>query len=237
MLTRMLSNEWTLIASQSKLSVETWLRLGEGGRTGIKVTGILPRSISAMSACLLLPELYSTWIPGVTYATELNAPSNFRRLVYLRALKAPIPFLQARDAVICGYGDIYSATSVVVYITTYFAEDDQLLDGLQPRIDQLSPPGSTVRLGIQGGFIFETLGDGTTRLQATIDLDIKLKIVPPQVIDWLMKHLAANPVPMWDKQSQKLDADGKLHHMVSEGKEAATYVEMNRRLAVMRAKG
>lgn len=236
MLKRLLSDEWTLIDTKKQLKVETWLRMGEGGRTGIKVTGVLPRSVSSMAACLLLPELYPSWIPGVTFATQLRAPSNFRRLVYMKCLKAPIPFLQQRDAVIVGYGTIYSATSVVVYITTV-EDDDPLLDGLTPELNRLSPPGKNVRMGIQGGFIFEALGDGTTRLQATIELDIKMQIVPPQLIDWLMRHLAANLIPMWDKQAKKFDDHGKLRHLINEGPEAATYVEMNRRLEVLKTAG
>ena len=39
-------------------------------------------------------------------------------------------------------------------------------------------------------------------MQATLDFDLRLKLLPPAVIDWFMKHVAAMLVPMWHKQAR-----------------------------------
>lgn len=76
-----------------------------------------------------------------------------------------------------------------------------------------------------------------TRIQASIEFDLKLKIVPPALIDWLMKHLAAALVPMYDKQARKFGKGGSLEHLTEQGDEAPTYVELRRRLAVLQGGG
>ena len=58
-----------------------------------------------------------------------------------------------------------------------------------------------------------------------------------QLIDFLMKHLAAQLVPMYDKQARKFSAGGALQHLVEAGEEAPTYVELRRRLAVLQGGG
>ena len=187
MLRTILGDGWTLISpSSGKLHVETWLSLREGGRAAVKVTGVIPHAMSAVAAPLLFPELYHTWLPGITSGTSLLKNSNFRRLVHLKLIKLPVPFLSARDALVSGYGDIYSPTSAVVYLTSV-EDNDPRLKPARAAIDKASPPGSTVRIGLHGGFVFETLPPRTpgeaprTRLQTTLEFDLKLKIVPPQV--------------------------------------------------------
>lgn len=114
---------WELVASQKKLSVNTYLRMLGSGRAAIKVQGVLPHGILPTVAPLLHTELFSKWIPGIGKAAELRRPSNFRRLIYLRTWAVPIPFLATRDAVATGYGDVYSSTSCIVYLT-----DNELLE-------------------------------------------------------------------------------------------------------------
>lgn len=90
-LARMLDHDsWTLANSKREFELCTYVRMGEGGRLDIKVTGLLPQSIAACCAPLLHPDLYSTWLPGVTHSHEVSRISNFRRLVYLRALHVPL---------------------------------------------------------------------------------------------------------------------------------------------------
>ena len=72
---------------------------------------MLPHSMTVMSAPLLHPDLYSTWLPGVSFSCQLRRHNNFRRLVYLKTIKPPL--MTMRDAVIIGYGDIYSASQVI----------------------------------------------------------------------------------------------------------------------------
>lgn len=56
------------------------------------------------------------------------------------------------------------------------------------------------------------------------------------VIDWFMKHVAAQLVPMWDKQSAKFEEGGPLRHLMT-GPEKHVYAELLRRLAVLRTDG
>ena len=234
MLRTMLGTDWTLITTKRELQAETWLRVCPGGRAAVKVTGVLPHSIAMVAAPLLHPHLYSTWVPGVSFAKQLVKASNFRRLLYLRAIKIPIPFLQPRDAVLTGYGDIYSPTSVIVHVTT-LEPDDPRFQEMAEEVERLSPAGSTVRMSIKGGFIFEMLPDGQTRIQCCLEFDIKLKVLPPQVIDWFMKHLAVHLIPKYDHMASKFERGGRHEQMMHTGDDAETYVELKRRLAVLQA--
>ena len=234
MLTAMLADDWTLFSKKKEMQTETWIKMTGGGRAAVKVTGVLPHDITHMAACLLHPELYSTWIPGITFAKQLSRPANFRRTIYVRPLKVPIPFLTPRDAVLVGYGDIYSPTSAVVYLNTLEPDDPRLGD-VSEELEKLSPTGSTVRMGLSGGFVFETLPGGKgTKLSAQLNLDLKLKIVPPSVIDWFIKHIASNLIPMYHKQAGKFEPGGPLESRMHEGADAKTYVELRRRLAVLK---
>ena len=153
---------WELIASKEHLSVRTYLRLLPGGRCAIKVTGILPQGVASVAAPLLHPELYSKWIPGVGQAVELSRPSNFRKLLYVRAIRIPMPFLAVRDAVVTGYGDVYSPTSVIVYLNDNENEEREGCETEEElaAVHKLSPPKQTVRMSLRGGFCFEILSGG-----------------------------------------------------------------------------
>ena len=179
---------WTLISSKKEMQIETYLRVLAGGRAAVKVVGVLPHHIATMSAPLLHPDLYSTWIPGISFARQVGKPSNFRRLIYLRAMKVPVPFLARtpaqgsnqpwaararalasdercaltcpavepslacteRDAVVVGYGDIYSPTSAIVYLTS-LEPDDARVRSVAAQVDELSPESEgRVRMGLQG---------------------------------------------------------------------------------------
>ena len=63
---------------------------------------------------------------------------------------------------------------------------------------------------------------------------MKLKIVPPSVIDWFIKHIASNLIPMYHKQAGKFEPGGPLESRMHEGADAKTYVELRRRLAVLK---
>ena len=110
--------DWTLIASKKQFQVQTFLRMGDNGRANVKVVGTIPHKLSSCIAPLLHPELMPTWLPGVGTAEKLGQASNFRFQVYIRSIRIPVPFLAQRDAVVTGYGDIYSPTSIMAYITS-----------------------------------------------------------------------------------------------------------------------
>ena len=102
---------WSLVSSKKELNVHTYLRMGVGGRMDIKVDGVLPRSVSSACAPLLHADLNKTWIPGVSHSVPIIDLSRFRKLIHLKFLKVPL-FTQ-REAVVLGYGDIYSSDSVL----------------------------------------------------------------------------------------------------------------------------
>jgi hypothetical protein len=228
---------WELVSSKSELSIQTFLRLLPGGRAAIKVTGVLPHGILATSAPLLHPDLYAKWLPGIGQAVELNRASNFRKLLYVRSLRIPVPFLAVRDAVVTGYGDVYSPTSVIVFLTDNEHEENEGCETEEVRAarDRLSPPGQNVRMSLRGGFCFEIVSDKETRLSASLLIDVKLKILPVVVIDWFMKVVAAQLVPMWSKQARKFEDGGPLTHLMQTPHDGATYQELLRRFDVLKA--
>ena len=167
------------------------------------------------------------------FSTQLDSKSRFRKTIYARAMKVPIPFLAMRDCVVTGYGDIYSPTSAIVYLQSVDDDAEFADEPFAARVRELSPPGQNVRMEIRGAFLFEVLDDGHTRLSANLQVDIKLKIVPPQVIDWFMKYIAGNLIPMYHKQANKFEPGGELLPQLRNGPDAETFVEMNRRLGAM----
>ena len=230
--------EWTLIASKKAFDVKTYLRMGANGRANVKVVGLMPHKLSSCIAPLLHPELMPQWLPGVGMCEKVGQVSNFRFQVYLRTIKIPIPFLAQRDAVVTGYGDIYSPVSIMAYLTS----EVEPYPEAAPKTDKLSPESAGhVRMELAGGFCFEIV-DGSeenpqTRLSANIQIDIKMKMVPPALIDWFMKHVAAQLISMWSKQSTKFGPGGKLEKLMSEPEMAPTYAELHRRLQVLAGAG
>ena len=139
-----------------------------------------------------------------------------------------------------GYGDVYSPTSVAVYLTSV---DDQATIG--PHEAATMPLGvreTDVHIGLSGAFLFDVLGPKATRISAMLkvgnanvdmlmlplptahllhiadactsrrtrfterrtcsdaQIDPKLKLLPAGIIDWFMKHIAAQLVPLYHKQ-------------------------------------
>ena len=235
---------WERFSFKAHRNVQTFVRMmegraGTGTRGAVKVVGELPHTIEATCAPLLHPDIYSTWIPGVSKSVELpTRPSNFRMHIYTRIIRIPLPFLALRDCVIQGYGEVYSPNSIAVYLTdSEHLPDEGLPPGSEDHelLKRLSPPGENVRIGITGCFLIERLAERRTRLSACVLVDPKLSILPTVVIDWFVKHVAANLIPMWDKQSAKFEAGGKLEHLRSQGNQASVYAEMTRRLAALDA--
>jgi len=243
------SDEWRRVAHRAsrpsggsarssckQYDLDTYVQELPGGRMAVKVVGVVPRSIECVLAPLLQPELYGSWIPGIKAALQVCRASNFRRFIHIKALTVPIPFLAPRHAVLTGYGDILSATSVMCYIRSI---DPSSLPDEPARVAAAAlTSDSSVAIDITGGFLFEVLSPNETRVSSTMQLDPKLKLLPPRAIDWFMKHVAANLIPMYDKMASKFEPDGQhAHLMVPPSDDAATYEELRRRLAVLQPDG
>jgi hypothetical protein len=221
---------WKEVSKYAKFDVRTYVSEVTDGRIGIKVVGVIPHSFESTCAPLLDPERYSKWIPGVGMAREVHRPSRFRKLLYLRAIHFPLPFLAPRDCVIKGYGDIYSPTSIIVYLQSLEGEQSREYAEFQEAITKIAP-SSSVRMEVKGGFLFEKISEEETQLSALLTIDPKLKLIPPWLIDWFLKHIAGNLIPMYHKQACKFDPGGKLEQQMSEGEDKDLYMELKRRLA------
>jgi len=291
---------WELVSSKKHLSVNTFMRLGAGGRLDIKVDGILPRSIQSCCAPLLHVDLFKTWLPGVSGSDPICDLSNFRKLMHLQLLK--MPMMAQREAVTLGYGDIYSDDSVMVYLTTIdetgpwnpeaeaayqeaLREAEEKGEGEAFRaavaatsatngsgssggsggggdassssaavdssesswasgapkshnyseytaeVDERSKAKGNLRIKIAGGFLFEIKSPTQTKMSAFIKLDLGLPLIPNWVIDFIMKNLAAQFIPMLNSQAAKFEPPkGKLAHLPETPPFKPIYAEMHRRL-------
>jgi hypothetical protein len=66
-----------------------------------------------MTSLICLPQ---TWLPGISDSSAISDLSRFRKLLYLKIFK--FPMLATREAVVLGYGDVFSHDSVMVYLST-----------------------------------------------------------------------------------------------------------------------
>ena len=125
-----------------------------------------------------------------------------------------------------GYGDILSPTSALVYLTS----TDEYPE-LTAEVDAAAKRKGNVRMQVSGGFLYEIEDEGTVRLSAMIRLDLRMKFLPPYLMDFVMKHFASAFVSHYNRQAGRFGAGGKLHHYIDE--HADLYAELNRRLQVL----
>ena len=83
-------------------------------------------------------------------------------------------------------------------------------------------------MGLSGGFVFETLPGGKgQKAECTVaQSDLKLIAAVDAIIDWFIKHIASNLIPMYHKQAGKFEPGGPLESRMHEGADAKTYVEL-----------
>jgi len=78
------------------------------------IADCLPFPLIILACCLAL--IAQTWLPGISDSSAISDLSRFRKLLYLKIFK--FPMLATREAVVLGYGDVFSHDSVMVYLST-----------------------------------------------------------------------------------------------------------------------
>jgi len=230
MLAALLETEsWTQVGELKDCQAKSFCKDAEGGRLDVKCTGTSTSPLRNLAACLLHPELFATWMPGIKRSACLHRMSNFRLLIGVR-LDTHWP-LDPRDAVIVGYGDVYDERSVMVYIRTTVGDE---YSEYTSEWEAQSRKDGCVRIDLKGGFLLQINESGGTDIATITKIDLKMKFLPSKVLDWIMKKVAMFFIPMIHKQSLKMAVGGSLHHHTE--KLHVSYEEMHRRLNALEAK-
>ena len=194
---------------------------------------------------ILFGDLLHTWMPGARTAqatpealrrrcvrsagvhasSTLTLPSHYRHVIHLEFDK--VPMVSPRDVVIVGYGDVHDDDSIMIYMRSV-GEDEHAAE--RAALETRAAKNKVVRADLIAGMLFRAV-DGGIAVTVISKLDLKMPFIPGWLQDLIMKHVAAEFLPMLRKQARKFTEGGELRDLLDS--KPAAFAELRRRLSAM----
>ena len=133
----------------------------------------------------------------------------------------------ARDVVIVGYGDVHDADSIMIYMRSV-GEHEHAAE--RAALEARAAKNKVVRADLVAGMLFRAV-DGGIAVTVISKLDLKMSFIPGWLQDLIMKHVAAEFLPMLCKQARKFTVGGELRDLLDS--KPAAFAELRRRLSAM----
>lgn len=193
-----------------------------------------------MFQCLALireADLFARWLPAINKSVMVPLDHSRYRMQLTVGIMAPWP-LQNREAVLYGYGDVMEERGAVgVYFRSQTPDEvfPAAADGAQD-VRLPDPEPYTVRVAVKdGGFYFERVAPGRTRVCALFNVDPRLPILPYAFVNLVSSRFCGTLLEIMRQKAPAVfhSADGTDHPTIYQQRveqNKRVYQEITRRL-------
>eukprot|EP00128_Syssomonas_multiformis_P000998 Colp12_sorted_trinity150504_noHs@24810 len=214
------SKSWTVVRENSELKV-SYAKEDGNPIHSFKIDTVLETELLPLLAIFYEEDLLTNWIPFCSGGQLIGTPSPFQKLIHIK-MKFPI-FLPVsnRELVMRGHGVDMTHEKRLLVLLRSLRESDGV---------ELPPEDkSHVRMDLTGGFNITYLSEGRVHFSAIYNVDPKLSMVTPMMINFVNKHFCGLLITLIKSTLRKFP--GSQYEQRTQGPNARPiYNELRRRL-------
>ncbi|KAL3683938.1 hypothetical protein R1sor_001960 [Riccia sorocarpa] len=148
---------------------------------------------------------YKDWVPQFTVPTFKLTEAKWLRKVRvgealsMLRLKVPWP-VTPREIVMSSFELEYFDEDLIIVLLESAPETDEINEKLHGfSVDDIPPPSQHVRMDLCGGFVTQRMNPDQFFFRTVADLDMKLDLVPPFIINFMSRTLAGQGMKVYQK--------------------------------------